>query len=88
MLVSDAGSCTVKDTFVITELRYIKHYLFSIQNVKCYNGNDGSIYLEYHRGTSPYTYLWNTSSNSEDLKLMNRRNILCDCYRQQFMYCP
>ncbi|MEZ4804776.1 MAG: SprB repeat-containing protein [Bacteroidia bacterium] len=66
VIVTDKNTCTLLDTTVITEPTLLSVSINS-QNVSCKNGNDGLIDLNVSGGTSPYTYLWNNSSSSEDI---------------------
>ncbi len=66
VLVTDANNCTVRDTVIITEPNALlaSH---TFQNVKCKNGNDGSIDLTISGGTTPYSYAWSNSATTQDI---------------------
>jgi Zn-dependent metalloprotease len=64
--VTDGNNCTIKDSVVITEpTLLVSSNTFA--NVKCKNGNDGSIDLTVSGGTTPYTYVWSNAATSQDL---------------------
>ncbi len=66
LLVTDARGCTVTDTSTITEPAKLVLSKF-VLNVKCKNGNDGSIDLSVAGGTTSYSYLWSNSAGSQDI---------------------
>ncbi len=64
--ITDANACTKKDTIIITEPALLVTSK-SFQNVRCKNGNTGSIDLSVSGGTTPYNYLWSNSATTQDL---------------------
>ncbi len=59
--VMDSNGCTAADSITITEPTAISVSV-SQTNVNCYENCDGSIYLTYSGGTSPYNILWSTGA--------------------------
>lgn len=59
--LTDYVSNVVKDTIVITEPTALVINRF-INDVSCYNGNDGSINVSVSGGIKPYSYLWSGGS--------------------------
>ncbi|MDX2002125.1 MAG: SprB repeat-containing protein [Chitinophagales bacterium] len=60
VLVTDANSCTRRDTAVVTQPNVLALSSTKL-NVACNGGNNGSIDLSVTGGTTPYTYAWNTT---------------------------
>jgi gliding motility-associated-like protein len=58
LTVTDAKSCTIKDTSIILQPSAAISITPTITNVKCNAGNDGAISLNVVGGTSPYTFAW------------------------------
>ena len=69
IVVNDIYNCTAYDTFELTEPDTI---LVSslIDSISCNNSSNGRIDIDVNGGTSPYTYLWSTSSINEDLNAL------------------
>jgi gliding motility-associated-like protein len=66
VVVTDSNGCTFMDSFIITQPSPLSISLYE-SNVKCFNGNDGSIDINVSGGTSPYSYLWSNSQTTEDI---------------------
>ncbi len=65
--VSDAMGC-LKTAFVaIAEPTAPVIASYTVENVRCKDGNNGAIDMTVTGGTSPYNYLWNNSSTTQDL---------------------
>lgn len=59
LLVTDANGCTVTlGPLLVTEPLPVNILTDSTNNISCYGGNDGSIYISVTGGTLPYNYLW------------------------------
>jgi hypothetical protein len=67
--VTDANSCIVRDTVIITEPALLTTTR-TFQHVKCKNGNNGSIDLSVSGGVTPYLYLWNNSATTQDISTL------------------
>lgn len=65
--IKDVNQCTKVETFNLTTPAVTLASSFTSTNVKCYNGNDGSIDLSVIGGTAPYTYLWNNGQITQDI---------------------
>jgi gliding motility-associated-like protein len=66
--VTDANGCTATSSVTVTQpSAALSSQLTVSQNVSCFGGNNGSLSLVVTNGTSPYTYLWNTGSTSQNL---------------------
>jgi gliding motility-associated-like protein len=66
--VTDTNGCNSFLSAIITEPDLLVSS-FTKSDVKCFDGNDGSINLTVSGGTGPgtYSYLWNNNSTTEDL---------------------
>jgi gliding motility-associated-like protein len=58
LTITDAKSCTIKDTSIILQPSAALSVAPAITNVKCNAGKDGAIALTVGGGTAPYTYSW------------------------------
>ena len=70
--IQDSIGCIRKDTTVLSQpdSLYLSIYSplqFDGHNITFANGNDGSIDLTIHGGTTPYAILWSNNSTTEDL---------------------
>jgi gliding motility-associated-like protein len=61
--VTDANSCTIKDSVTITQPNPIT-ITNVIINPKCHGGATGSICATAKNGSPPYTYLWNNGQTT------------------------
>lgn len=64
--VTDLSLCITTASAVVTQPSVIT-ITPTITNVSCNNGTNGSIQLSVNGGTSPYTFLWNTGSVSQNI---------------------
>ncbi len=62
--VIDMNSCEETYFVNITEPPSLSAMITSVQNISCYNGNDGSISIIASGGTPPYSYLWSPSGTT------------------------
>lgn len=60
--VTDQNGCSASDAITITEPTEIT-ISESINDITCYNGNDGAIVVSPSGGSSPYNYQWSNSSS-------------------------
>ncbi|PLX13415.1 MAG: hypothetical protein C0594_01210 [Marinilabiliales bacterium] len=74
LTITDDSLCTVLDTFVITEPLELIASIVSTTDVSCYLGSDGTITGASSGGTSPYSYLWDSGSNSSTATGLNAGN--------------
>jgi hypothetical protein len=58
--ITDASGCLVVRNITIAQAPPLSA-ISSVTNVTCYGGNNGSATVTATGGSSPYTYLWNTS---------------------------
>ncbi|MFH2144120.1 MAG: T9SS type B sorting domain-containing protein, partial [Bacteroidota bacterium] len=65
LTVVDANFCSRIDTFQVSEPALI-YATESISHVSCTGNDDGSISLTVSGGSSPYSYLWNTTTLQTD----------------------
>lgn len=72
--VKDSKNCEEQLTVVISQPNSPLSSTVSISDVLCFGGSSGSVDLEVFGGTSPYTYLWNNGSVSEDLNGLKNGN--------------
>ena len=66
VVITDDNGCTTVDTVSIAEPALLE-VSYSVQDVLCNGGNDGSIDLTVTGGVAPYSYSWNNGSTDEDL---------------------
>jgi hypothetical protein len=57
VIVTDSFGCSVNSSFSILENSPIQ-VTYTVTDVSCFGGNDGTIDLTVIGGTQPYTYLW------------------------------
>ncbi|PKP17955.1 MAG: hypothetical protein CVU05_14560, partial [Bacteroidetes bacterium HGW-Bacteroidetes-21] len=60
--VTDANGCTSIGSVVVSSIPVVSASIQSYNNATC-SGNDGSITAVATNGTTPYTYLWNSTPN-------------------------
>ena len=63
LTVTDGIGCSYEYSATVTQPTPFNGTT-NIQNVSCFNGNNGSITITITGGTSPYTYLWNNGSQT------------------------
>lgn len=64
--VRDANNCSAVQTIQITEPLPISVSIIK-QNITCFGQQNGSLSAQVSGGTPPYTYMWNTGSNSSSI---------------------
>ncbi|HNQ68923.1 MAG TPA: T9SS type A sorting domain-containing protein [Bacteroidales bacterium] len=73
--ITDAHNCTENNSAVVNQPTDIEIYVVLVTNVSCNGDSDGAIDIEVSGGTSPYTYLWSTTDETEDID-----NLSADTY--------
>ena len=68
--VTDTKGCTYNDSAVVSEPDALTAILVATNNL-CNADSTGSVDLTAIGGVSPYTYVWDNSSNSEDLNAIS-----------------
>ena len=65
-LAFKAGGCIFPDSIIADREEEEEKPLamLRVENPKCFNSHDGSVYAEVKGGTEPYSYLWSTGSTS------------------------
>lgn len=63
LLVSDTNNCTVSANFTI-DTAYVLHITTTSTNASCFGSTDGTATVNTLNGTTPFSYLWNPSSQS------------------------
>ena len=66
VIVTDTNNCTATDTFVVSQPAALTSSI-TVRHVSCFDGSNGGIDLTVSGGTTPYSFVWNTSDTSEDI---------------------
>jgi gliding motility-associated-like protein len=64
--VTDANGCVFNGSYTITEPAALTSSIVGT-NVTCFGANNGSANLTVNGGTQPYSFLWSTFQNTEDI---------------------
>ncbi len=73
--ITDAHACSTISSATINQPAAALNLTALPSNVSCYGGNNGSITLTAGNGTSPYTFLWNDNTTTQ-----NRSNLAAGTY--------
>jgi gliding motility-associated-like protein len=73
LTITDANNCNDILSIQITEPVALT-LSYSVTNAECYGSSTGSINISTTGGTSPYSYLWNNLSVSEDISNITAGN--------------
>lgn len=65
--VSDLLDCTIEVELEVMEIMPYSIDNAAIQNLDCYNANNGSIEISISGGTEPYTFLWSNGATEKNL---------------------
>lgn len=76
--ITDDNGCIVKDSITIDEPALLISTIIS-DNVSCFGGSDGNIYLDVNGGIPAYSYSWTNSANSVGVS-QNLLNITSETY--------
>lgn len=60
--ITDANGCSTVDSVIVNDAGIPVIQTFTVLDVKCNGGNDGSVSVTASGGTSPYTFQWSTSA--------------------------
>lgn len=74
VVITDAKGCekTFEETLIEPQLLEVETTI--ITDVKCFDGNDGSIDLAIKGGTAPFDYTWSNGATSEDVSNLEKGN--------------
>ncbi|MCS7074258.1 MAG: SprB repeat-containing protein, partial [Bacteroidia bacterium] len=62
--VSDSLGCTVSSSTTIIEPELLSIDSFSVTNVQCLGGSNGTVTLNVSGGTPPFSYLWSNNATT------------------------
>lgn len=65
--ILDAHNCLLIDSITLTEPLDSLSYSYSVFDVRCNNGDDGTIDLVVAGGTAPYNYTWSNGASSANI---------------------
>lgn len=65
--VLDAHNCLLVDSITLVEPLDSLSYDYDVFNVRCNNGDDGTIGLEVSGGTAPYDYNWSNGATNPNI---------------------
>ncbi|MCS6980082.1 MAG: gliding motility-associated C-terminal domain-containing protein [Flavobacteriales bacterium] len=68
VVVSDAAGCSDSLSIQIPEPPPMAFITQTIQNVTCHGGSDGAVFTSPGGGTQPYTIIWNTGAQTQNLQ--------------------
>ncbi|MCX7768867.1 MAG: gliding motility-associated C-terminal domain-containing protein [Flavobacteriales bacterium] len=66
--VSDAAGCSDSLSITIPDPLPLAFITQSIQHVTCHGGSDGAVFTSPGGGTPPYTIIWNTGQQSQNIQ--------------------
>jgi len=66
--VTDKNACTKSANIFVSQPRTAINIIKDVENVSCFNGNNGKIELLVRGGKPPYKYLWQDSTRLRRLK--------------------
>ncbi len=67
LVVTDANGCTDSGSVTINQPAAIQASASMVQNVSCFNGNNGQISLTATGGAQPLSYLWSNGQTSQNI---------------------
>ena len=76
--ITDANGCTITQSITVTQPNQLLLQSTTINDVSCFNGNDGDVAIIVVGGTTPYTYLWNTGATVNSLSNLLSGTYTCD----------
>ena len=62
--VTDSFSCTTVDSIAVNQPTLFTYTVTSVEDVNCFNGNDGMATYNVGGGMGGYTYAWSDSTNT------------------------
>jgi hypothetical protein len=73
--ITDANACSLVDSLAITApFNVVDVVVDSLQDVSCFNAQDGFISASSTGGTAPFTYAWSTGDNSPSIGSLDSGN--------------
>ena len=76
--ITDANGCSVNITISVNQPMQLLLQSTTINDVSCFNGNNGSATIIIIGGTTPYTYSWSTGATINTLTNLSSGTYTCD----------
>ncbi|MDA8858002.1 hypothetical protein N9I30_01475 [Flavobacteriales bacterium] len=76
-LIIDANGCSITKNITVTQPNPLLEST-TINDVSCFNGNDGDVTIIVVGGTAPYNYIWNTGATVNTINNLTSGNYICD----------
>ena len=76
-LITDANGCSITKNITVTQPNPLLEST-TINDVSCFNGNDGDVTIIVVGGTAPYNYIWNTGATVNTINNLTSGNYICD----------
>ena len=78
--ITDANGCIKTKSITVTQPNQVLLQSTTINDVSCYNGNDGDITIIIVGGTPGYSYSWNNGSTSQTINNLSAGTYTCTIF--------